>query len=100
MDATTLAEPFIQSGLLGTALVGTIIALVVVVRREWKRSDRIEATREAEAKVTQEQLVPALVRAADALARQNELTEQNIAALSTNAEMIRELRDLRERRST
>jgi hypothetical protein len=95
VDPESLATPFIQSGLLGTALVGTIIALVVVVRREWKRSDRIEATREAEAKVTQEQLVPSLVRAADALARQNELTEQNIAALSKNAELMRELRERR-----
>lgn len=98
MDPASLAGPFLQQGLMGVALVAVVCLLLVFLRREWKARDQDQATIAAQQKFIQEQAIPALVRATDAGGRMTELADQNIEALGKVAELLRELRELRERR--
>jgi hypothetical protein len=98
VDPTSLAGPLLEKGTLGIALVAVTSLLLVFLRREWKARDQDQATIAAQQKFIQEQAIPALVRATDAGGRMTELADQNIEALGKVAELLRELRELRERR--
>lgn len=101
LDPAALANPWLQAGLPGAAVVALAVVVVLFLRRDWKARDQDQATIAAQQKFIQEQAIPALVRATDAGGRMTELTDQNIETLTQVREVLAQVREqLRDRRST